>query len=42
MGNGPVMLEDGGKDIPQRKEEVKARKRLRKEKPKQPAVYKTR
>lgn len=42
MESGPVMLEDGGKDIPQREEEVKTRKRLRKEKPKQPAVYKTR
>lgn len=42
MESGLVTLEDGGKDTPQRKEEVKTRKRLRKEKPKQPAGYKTR
>jgi len=42
MESGLVTLEDGGRDIPQRKEEVKIGKRLKKEKPKQPAVYKTR
>lgn len=42
MESGRVTLEDGGRDIPQRKEEVQIRKRLKKEKPRLPAVYKIR